>query len=317
MLKNPAYIGQAAYRKTEVIERKRATKLARDRNYYPKHVHSSTKDRPKEEWIHIPVPAIISEDLFNKTQQRLEENKRFSPRNNKKNHYLLSGLLRCKECGYSLYGNPASNSKYNRCYYRCMGQDGFRWPKGRVCSSHPIRIEVLDEMVWQQTVKLIEQPQLILKEYMARVEKKKKQQNDFKQLFAKKNREIKQQEIEKERLLDLYQSGQIKLPEIEHRLKSIRVKIKKLQDESVLLAKEEKEQLHQLQLIKQFNDFTKRMTSNLANLSFEEKKNIVRLLVEEIVVNVKTEEVTVKHILPLQTQQEMFSLCKGSNITAL
>jgi site-specific DNA recombinase len=135
MLKNPAYIGKAAYGKTQVIDRKRPTKLAYDRNFYPKHIHSSTRNRPQEGWITILVPAIISEALFKKAQEQLEENKRFSPRNNKKNEYLLSGMLRCKECGYALYGNPASNSKYNRCYYRCMGQDGYRWPKGRVCSS--------------------------------------------------------------------------------------------------------------------------------------------------------------------------------------
>src|SRR5204862_5985317 len=103
-------------------------------------------------------------------------------------------------------------------------------------------------------------------------------------------------------------SGQIQLSEIEHRLKSIRAKIKKLQDEAALLEKEGKEQLHQLQLIEQFNDFTKRMTANLSNLSFEEKKNIVRLLVEEVIVNVKTEEVTVRHVLPLRAQPEKFSL---------
>ncbi|MEW6735242.1 MAG: hypothetical protein AB1489_28380, partial [Acidobacteriota bacterium] len=172
-----------------------------------------------------------------------------------------------------------------------------------------------DEMVWGQTVKLIEQPELILKEYLTRVEKKQRQKSEFKQLLDKKSKEIKQQEIEKQRLLDLYQSGQIQLSEIEHRLKSIRSKIKKLQDEAALIEKEGKQQLQQLQLIEQFNDFTKRMTFNLSNLSFEEKKNIVRLLVEEVIVNVKTEEVTIRQVLPLQTQPEQFSLCKGSSIT--
>jgi len=312
MLRNPAYTGHAAYRKTKVVERVRPTKQAYDHSFYPKHVHSSTRDRPREEWIEIPVPALISAEIYNKTRARLEENKRFSPRNNKKYEYLLSGLLRCQECGYSMYGKPASNSKYKRCYYRCMGQDGHRWTNGRVCSSHPVRVEALDDLVWDQTRRLIEQPELVLKEYAARVEKKQRQQSEFKNLIAKKRREIKQHELEKERLLDLYQGGRISLAEIEQRLKMIRSKMKKAHDECVLIEKAEKEESHRLQLIEQFTDFTNRMQSNLATLSFEERKQIVRLLVEEVSVNTQKDEIKVRHILPVDKR---FPLCKGSSVT--
>ncbi|MBK7963272.1 MAG: recombinase zinc beta ribbon domain-containing protein [Bdellovibrionales bacterium] len=73
-----------------------------------------------------------------------------------------------------MYGKPASNSKYKRLYYRCMGQDGHRWSTGRVCSSHPVRVEVLDELVWQQVQTLIEQPEIVVKEYTRRMDAKKK-----------------------------------------------------------------------------------------------------------------------------------------------
>jgi site-specific DNA recombinase len=310
MLRNPAYIGRAAYRKTEVVDRVRPTKQAYDRNFYPKHVHSSTRDRPPEEWITIPVPAIISEELFQRVHERLEENKRFSPRNNKKYEYLLSGLLRCQECGYALYGKPASNSKYKRLYYRCAGQDGYRWTKGRVCSAHPIRVEALDDLVWEQTRRLVEQPELVLREYSARLQKKRRQQTEFKALLAKKKCESKQLELEKERLLDLYQSGRIALAEIEPRLKSLRSKSKRVQDERVLLEKEEKEESRRLQLIEQFAEFTQRMKANLTTLSFEERKQIVRLLVEEVTVSTQNEEITVRHILPLD---QKCPLRKGSS----
>ncbi len=102
LLRNPAYTGQAAYRKTAVVERKRPTKQARDHSFYPKPVHSSTRDRPREDWRRIPVPALISEAVFERAQERREANKRFSPRNNKRSEYLLSGLVRCQQCGYAL-----------------------------------------------------------------------------------------------------------------------------------------------------------------------------------------------------------------------
>ncbi len=309
MLRNPAYTGQAAYRKTEVVERKRPTKQAREHSFYPKHVHSSTRDRPQEDWIRIPVPALISEEVFQRAHERLEANKRFSPRNNKRYEYLLSGLLRCQQCGYALYGKPASNSKYKRLYYRCAGQDGHRWKDGRVCAAHPVRVEALDDLVWEQTRRLLEHPELVLQEYTRRIHKKQRQSSEVTALLAKKKREIKQRELEKERLLDLYQTGQVGLTEIELRLKSIRAKLKKLHDECALVEKDAKEEHHRLQLIEQFARFTQRMNTNLSTVGFAERKQIVRLLVEEVVVNTTTEEITVRHILPVD---QTFPLCKRS-----
>ena len=314
ILRNPAYCGQAAYRKTQSVERVRPTKLAHDRGFYPKHVHSSSRDRPKEEWITIPVPALISQELFEQAQQRLAENKRFSPRNNKRHDYLLSGLLRCQQCGYALYGKPTSTSKYQRCYYRCAGQDSYRWKEGRVCQAHPLRVEALDELVWEQTCRLLEQPEQVLQEYTRRTQKKPQQQLAAKALLAQKRREIKQQETEKGRLLDLYQTGSLELAELEPRLKSLRTKLKKLQDECTQVEQAEKQEHHRLQLIEQFAAFTQRMSQNLAQLSFEERKQIVRLLVEEVLVNTSTGELTVRHILP---SEQMLPLCKGSNNCSL
>jgi site-specific DNA recombinase len=313
MLRNPAYTGQAAYRKTEVVERKRPTKQARDHTFYPKHVHSSTRDRPREDWIRIPVPALISEAVFERAHERLEANKRFSPRNNKRYEYLLSGLIRCQQCGYALYGKPASNSKYKRLYYRCAGQDGHRWKDGRVCTAHPIRVEALDDLVWEQTCKLLEHPELVLQEYTRRAQQKQRQSSEATALLAKKKRELTQQEVEKERLLDLYQTGHVGLTEIEPRVKSLRAKLKKLHDECALVEKAAKEEHHRLQLIEQFAVFTKRMNTNFSTLSFAERRQVVRLLVEEVVVNTSTEEITVRHILPVD---QTFPLCKRSKYPA-
>jgi site-specific DNA recombinase len=187
-LRNPAYTGQAAYRKTQVVDRKRPTKQARDHSCSPKHVHSSTRDRPQADWIRIPVPALISAEVFQRAPARLEANKRFSPRNNKKYEYLLSGLLRCQQCGYALYGNPAANSTYKRLYSRCAGQDGPRWKDGRLGAAPPVRVEALDDLVWEQPRRLLEHPELVLQEYTRRSPQKQRQSSEVTALLAKKKR---------------------------------------------------------------------------------------------------------------------------------
>jgi len=293
------------------VERLRPTKQARDHSFYPKHVHSSSRDRPPEDWIRIPVPALLREAVFQQAHDRLEENKRFSPRNNKRYEYLLSGLLRCQQCGYALYGKPASNSTYKRLYYRCAGQDGHRWQHGRVCGAHPVRVEAIDDLVWEQTCKLIEQPDLVLQKYTRRTQKKQRQQSDATVILAKKRQEGKQRELEKERLLDLYQTGQVALSELEPRLKHLRAQLQQLHEECALVEREAKEAPPRLQLIERLAAFTHRMRTNLSTLGFAERKQVIRLLVEEVMVNTTTEEITVRHILPVE---QMFPLCKGSKL---
>lgn len=314
MLRNPAYTGQAAYRKTQAVSRQRPTKQANDHGFYPKHVHSSSRQRPREEWLMIAVPRLISERLFERAARQLEANKKHAPRNNKRYEYLLSGLLRCQSCGYSIYGKPASNSKYKRCYYRCMGQDGHRWPQGRVCAGHPIRVEVLDELVWEQTKQLIQYPEVVFEEYSRRIHSKRKGELDLTSMMMKKKKEVHNQELEKKRLLDLYQTGIISLEEIEPRLNYIRDRIKSIEQEYSLLEEEKHREQNQLQLIEQFSTFQEKFLSRLSDLPFEEKQQVVRLLVEEVQVDSVNEKLTVKHVIPLD---KSFPLRSGSNHPAL
>ena len=57
---------------------------------------------PREEWIFIPVPVIIDQDLFERTRAQLATNYAQCIRN-KKNAYLLAGKIRCV-CGRTRTG---------------------------------------------------------------------------------------------------------------------------------------------------------------------------------------------------------------------
>ena len=74
MVTNPAYKGQYRYR------------------------HS------KEEKVYIPVPAIVDGATWGAAQGQLAENAKYSGRNNKRNQYLLRGLIKCPRCGGSYSG---------------------------------------------------------------------------------------------------------------------------------------------------------------------------------------------------------------------
>jgi site-specific DNA recombinase len=79
MLRNPAYKGTACFGKTAIAPRQRITRPIRLRGgVVPR--NSASHERPAEDWIAIPVPALISEEAFALAAERLEANKTHAPR---------------------------------------------------------------------------------------------------------------------------------------------------------------------------------------------------------------------------------------------
>jgi len=109
MLRNPAYRGTACFGKTTKAPRQRITRPLRQRGGYSPR-ESSNRERPRDEWIEIPVPALVSEDVFALAQERLQQNKKLSPRRTIEPS-LLQGMLVCAQCGYALYRASAQTSK--------------------------------------------------------------------------------------------------------------------------------------------------------------------------------------------------------------
>ncbi|MER9171628.1 recombinase family protein [Mesorhizobium australicum] len=103
MLRNPAYKGTACFNKTKVGPRQKVTKPFR---LSGRAVHGektcAPHERRREEWIDIPVPALVSEETFALAAERLADNKCFAPRRTIEPS-LVQGLVSCRKCGYALY----------------------------------------------------------------------------------------------------------------------------------------------------------------------------------------------------------------------
>ncbi|MFE3281449.1 recombinase family protein, partial [Nocardia sp. NPDC059239] len=160
MLRNPAYAGRAVFGKTMVVHESpglnRAARLAGRGT--PK--ASKTVDRPREHWTEIPVPAIVTDETFERVAQRLADNKRFASRNSK-DPSLLQGLAACAGCGYGYYRTSTRTTNKKIYYYRCLGSDDYRYEGGRVCANKPVRADYLDTVVWDHSTALMAGPQLI------------------------------------------------------------------------------------------------------------------------------------------------------------
>ena len=123
---------------------------------------ASHQPAPPTEWITIPVPAIVSQELFDAAQARLDQNTQMARRNNTAHAYLLRGLVSCAQCQLACTGRTV-HPGYN--YYLCRGRtDCLRAAQGERCRARSIPASTLDELVWQDLCQVLTQPALITHE---------------------------------------------------------------------------------------------------------------------------------------------------------
>ena len=293
MLKNPAYKGIACYGKKEMTERQKITRPLRQKGGFSPRC-GSNRTRPRDEWIEIPVPSIVSDETFEQAHELLERNKRLSQRNTK-TPTLLQGLIVCTNCGYSLYKASSGTATRKHFYYRCLGTDGHRYENGRVCNNRPIRQDYLDELVWEHVMGLLENPVLISEEIERR------HQEALNTRLTQRRRETLLKEATHvkngmNKLLDAYQEGLIELEELRKRMPELRKREQVLNSQLQSLDAAF-EQSHLLEFSVKLEEFLKRLRHSAESLSVLDRQKVIRLIIKEVLVGM--DKITIKHSIPI------------------
>src|SRR3974377_1245126 len=308
MLHNPAYAGHAFYGKTELRPRQRITLRLPQRGLgHPitprlrqrglSSRDSSFRERPRPEWIEIPVPALVSEATFALAREQFEKNKRFSPRRTLEPS-LLQGLLVCQCCGYGLYRASTRTSQRTIYYYRCLGRDGYRHLKGAVCDNKPIPQEQLDAVVWQEIVRLLEDPGLLQAELDRRLQAAqttdplKRREDALRRDQARLTKSL-------ERLLTGDQENLITLEELRCRMPELRKQQRADEAELQSLEMTAVDPNRNLRLVETLAEFRTRLRARGNVLEVTERQRVVRLLVQEILVG--RDNITIRHSIPMPT----------------
>jgi len=109
----------------------------------------------EEEWIRIPVPAIIDQELFDKatTLRGAWSPKKCCPQREASPN-LLMGLLKCGHCGSSMSVVTGKSGRYR--YYKCSG----RMSKGdTACPSKNYSLDKIDALVLDAFTRAIYTPE--------------------------------------------------------------------------------------------------------------------------------------------------------------
>ena len=294
MLRNPAYRGTACFGKTRRAQRQRVTRPLRLRGGVASR-DSANHERPREEWIEIPVPAIVDESTFARAQELLHENKVHAPRRTIEPS-LVQGLVSCQKCGYALSRASARTSARKIHYYRCIGSDGWRHLDGPRCDTRPVRQDLLDEVVWTEVIRLLEEPALIQQELDRRLAAA-QAADPTKTRTQAVERDLARVGKSMERLLTAYQEDLLSLEQLRERMPLLRQREQTLRDELNALVDQTRERAAHLRLAESLSAFLPRLRAAAETLDIVERQRIVRLVVKEVLVN--DDKIVIRHCIPV------------------
>jgi site-specific DNA recombinase len=252
----------------------------------------SHRPRPPDEWIAVPVPPVVSAEQFALAQARLERNRRLARRNTRA-QYLLQGLVSCGRCG--LAHTIRNNGRY--AYFHCTGllSEASR-RRGGPCPTRQLRSQRLDEAVWQDLCQLLAEP-AVLEDALRRAQQgwlsgdeRSARQRDVRRRQAHVQRQI-------QRLVDGYMMEALTLEELQARRRQLEQRSADLQRDAQRLAADAVHEVQVEQLVSQAEAFRAKVAAGLEQATFDQRRALVELLVDRVVVD--PPDVEIRYIVPL------------------
>jgi site-specific DNA recombinase len=285
MLQNPAYKGRAAFGKTQAkappLPRVRP---ARHSDETPKKGYSAVRTA-RSEWIGIPVPALISEELFLAVQHQLDENRKYARARRRGAAYLLQGLVVCGHCHYAYYGKKvgkaAAKGGRDYAYYRCIGSDAYRFGGERICDNTQVRTQRLDDLIWQEVVALLSDPGRLKREYERRLAVLEQDEQATADTLAleKQKRHL---QTSKSRLIDSYTEGVIEKTDFDPKMGQIKFKLEQIDRQIAASREHAAGQCELFLVINRLEEFAAAVNDRLSTIDFTTKREIIRALVKRI-----------------------------------
>jgi site-specific DNA recombinase len=261
------------------------------------------RPKPREEWIPIPVPAIIDERTHQQALAQMARNSVLSFRNNTRNNYLLRCLLTCKTCGLAMFGitYPAADGQPPHRYYKCHGKDCVARDRERPCPQSRAKVDELDAAVWGHVKGLLNDPATLLEQFEACARQADIEQTNESAEQKKWQGQLRRLDREEQRLLDAYQAAIIELEELKERRRHIAVRRQALTAQRDQQARLWAERQAAREVWADLKAFCERIRGRLEDATLAEKQ-LLQLLIERVIVGEDTLEI--RHVIPLRAQRD-------------
>lgn len=102
------------------------------------------------------IPPLVSEDVFERVQQRLAKNKKAPARHKAEDDYLLTLKLFCGKCNTHMVGESGMGTSRVYRYYKCANTK-----KVHICDKKAVRKEWIEDLVVEKAMKVLHDDKLV------------------------------------------------------------------------------------------------------------------------------------------------------------
>ena len=248
--------------------------------------------RPEEDWIAVPVPAIVSEETFAQVQAKLDANQQGAARNTR-HEYLLRALISCGACRLGCTGRQ-TGAGYR--YYLCRGRtDPLRAAQGQRCTARYIPAGQLDELVWADLCTLLTDPAQVTRA-LARAQGGAWLPQELQARQATIGQALGQLERQQQRLLDAYLAEVVTLPELDRKRQDLDRRHDTLLAQQRQLDAAARQKLELGAVADGIEAFCQAVRAGLATATFEQRRLLAELLIDRVVVT--DGDVEIRYVLP-------------------
>lgn len=299
LMRNPVYIGITWSDRTHAApSQKRASRLR------PVGKGQTSRRAPREDWIAVRVPALVSEETFDLAQARLAQNRHMARRNNTTYSYLLRGLVSCGLCLESCLARTV-HGKYD--YSACRGRrDEVRVGPMERCKARAMRASVLDTLVWEDLCRVLRDPALLTHE-LERARGGAWLPQVLQERRAGVEGALQQVERQQARLLDVYVAGVIEREEFERKREEVRKSQEGLWKQLRQLEMQAQQHVDTAKLAEGLEAFCARVAGSLDDLTFEQRRKLVELLIDCVIVG--DGMVEIRYVVPTSSKGDEVPFC--------
>ncbi len=287
ILRNPAYAGRALTNRTQV-----APARQRKSAMLPAGPGVSHAPRPEQDWIAVPVPAIVSEETFAQVQAKLDANQRTASRNTR-HQYLLRALTSCGACRLTC-GVRQTPAGYR--YYQCRGRtDPLRVAQGQRCTARYIPAGQLDELVWADLCALVTDPAQVARA-LARAQGGAWLPQELHARQTAIRQALGQLDRQQQRLLDAYLAEIIALAEFQRKRDELDRRRAALAAQQRQLDAAAAQRLELQAVADGIEAFCQAIRAGLATATFAQRRQLAELLIDRVIVT--DGQVDIRYVLP-------------------
>jgi len=260
--------------------------------------------RAREEWVPIPVPTLVSEEVYQRVQDKLSYNQQRAARNTQQ-EYLLRGQVSCGQCRLTA-GARTTPAGYG--YYVCRGRtDRLRISQGQQCTARYVPAQQLDDLVWRDLCAVLNDPQLVAAA-LERAQNGAWLPQELQARQANTCHALESLERQQERLLTAYLADILALPEFERKRRELEQKRASLQVQQHQLTALAQQRLEFGKVAASIEGFCAQVRAGLDNATFPQKRLLVELLIDQVVVT--DDDVEIRYVVPISHNGARQPFCR-------